>query len=107
MVVACMLDHHRLYSCTPCYVVLLRITYLGLVQQCGPTAPSAYALLVLLLVPVQLKWNIPDETGGEAIQRYELLVTPQPAGWEGPPADQQVRMSSSSRFKLGVDQAAA
>jgi hypothetical protein len=46
--------------------------------------------VLLLALMLQLKWNVPDETGGEAIQRYELLVTPQPAGWEGPPADEQV-----------------
>lgn len=42
----------------------------------------------------QLKWAVPDETGGEVITQYELLVTPQPLGWEGPAADEQVGASS-------------
>ncbi|KAF8059974.1 FNDC3B [Scenedesmus sp. PABB004] len=38
---------------------------------------------------LKLKWTQPDETGGEAILRYELAVSPQPASWEGGPPDEQ------------------
>jgi hypothetical protein len=48
-------------------------------------------LAALGLCCVQLKWNAPDETGGEAITAYELMVAPQPVGWEGGPPDEQVR----------------
>ncbi|KAF6257140.1 fibronectin type III [Scenedesmus sp. NREL 46B-D3] len=54
---------------------------------------------------LKLKWNMPDEAGGEVIQRYELLVTPQPAGWEGPAADEQgftqVYVGDERSYKLG------
>lgn len=73
-----------------------------------PTPPGqmqAPALAQRARNALKLKWNVPDETGGEAIQRYELLVTPQPAGWDGPPADEQgftqVYVGDERSYKLG------
>lgn len=36
----------------------------------------------------QLKWALPDETGGEPILLYVLEMTPPPLEWPGPPNDE-------------------
>jgi hypothetical protein len=42
------------------------------------------------LSPLQLKWSVPEETGGEPILQYVLEMQPAPLGWEGP-ANPEVR----------------
>jgi hypothetical protein len=45
---------------------------------------------VLCLV-LQLKWNLPDETGGEMITQYQLKVKPAPPGFSCSQPDEEVR----------------
>eukprot|EP00879_Flechtneria_rotunda_P003440 GHRR01003669.1.p1 GENE.GHRR01003669.1~~GHRR01003669.1.p1 ORF type:complete len:1144 (+),score=472.39 GHRR01003669.1:203-3634(+) len=73
-----------------------------------PTSPGqmqAPALAQRARNALKLKWNKPDETGGEAISQYELLISPQPASWDGPAPDQQgfaqVYIGDERSFKLG------
>jgi hypothetical protein len=40
---------------------------------------------------MQLKWGVPDETGGERVLRYELLLAPLPPAWDGNPPNETVR----------------
>jgi hypothetical protein len=43
---------------------------------------------------LQLKWNLPDETGGEAITQYQLKVKPLPQNFAGSEPDEEVSSSS-------------
>jgi hypothetical protein len=45
---------------------------------------------------LQLKWNLPDETGGEAITQYQLKVKPLPQNFAGSEPDGEVSSNSSS-----------
>lgn len=49
---------------------------------------AAHGCCVLLYV--QMKWNQPEETGGEDVVAYHLQMLPAPQGFELPP-DEQVR----------------
>jgi hypothetical protein len=40
---------------------------------------------------LQLKWNLPDETGGEMITQYQLKVKPSPPGFACSQPDEEVR----------------
>jgi hypothetical protein len=54
---------------------------------------------VHVVVPcAQLKWNQPDETGGEHIGCYEVLVRPPPPTWEGLVPDEEVRVGYARGF---------
>lgn len=46
---------------------------------------------------VQLKWNLPDETGGEVITQYHLKVKPLPVGFTGGVPDEEVRRTGWQR----------
>lgn len=46
----------------------------------------------------QLKWALPDETGGEPILDYVLQMQPSPLGWEGAPNSEVGRGASKAAW---------
>jgi hypothetical protein len=51
--------------------------------------------------PAQLKWTLPDETGGEPILQYVLQMQPSPLSWEGMP-NTEVRRLLALRHSTSV-----
>lgn len=67
-----------------------------------PGPPPVPALTGRQKKQLTFKWGEPEESGGRVISEYELVMTPPPEGWQGPPPDGEgwveVYRGSSRRF---------